>query len=97
MVLICAGTTGYNADVDLRYLWMRQKRLQGSHFATTEECSGLNDMVASGAVDPVLSDVYEFDQIGDAHQAMMENRHAPGNMSILVNALDRDSTDLALD
>ena len=97
MVVICAGTTGYNADVDLRYLWMRQKRLQGSHFATTEECSGLNDMVASGAVDPVLSDVYEFDQIGDAHQAMMENRHAPGNMSILVNALDRDSTDLALD
>jgi len=28
---------------------------------------------------------------------MLENRHAPGNMSILVNALDRDSTDLTLD
>jgi hypothetical protein len=23
MVVICAGTTGYNATVDLRYLWMR--------------------------------------------------------------------------
>ena len=33
MVVICAGTTGYHAAVDLRYLWMRQKRLQGSHFA----------------------------------------------------------------
>ena len=30
MVVICAGTTGFNATVDLRYLWMRQKRLQGS-------------------------------------------------------------------
>jgi crotonyl-CoA carboxylase/reductase len=39
MVVICAGTTGYNADVDLRYLWMRQKRLQGSHFANTEQSS----------------------------------------------------------
>ena len=29
MVVVCAGTTGYNATVDLRYLWMRQKRLQG--------------------------------------------------------------------
>jgi crotonyl-CoA carboxylase/reductase len=26
MVVICAGTTGFNAVVDLRYLWMRQKR-----------------------------------------------------------------------
>src|SRR5581483_5066244 len=32
MVVICAGTTGYNAVADLRYLWMRQKRFQGSHF-----------------------------------------------------------------
>ena len=35
MVVICAGTSGFNATVDLRYLWMRQKRLQGSHFANT--------------------------------------------------------------
>jgi crotonyl-CoA carboxylase/reductase len=97
MVVICAGTTGYNADVDLRYLWMRQKRLQGSHFATTEECSGLNEMVISGLVDPVLSDVYQFDQIGEAHQAMMENRHAPGNMSILVNASDREQRSISSD
>ena len=39
-VVICAGTTGYNATVDLRYLWMRQKRLQGSHFANDEQSKG---------------------------------------------------------
>src|SRR5262249_60788613 len=33
MVVICAGTTGYNATLDLRYHWMRQKRFQGSHLA----------------------------------------------------------------
>jgi crotonyl-CoA carboxylase/reductase len=38
MVVICAGTTGYHAAVDLRYLWMRQKRLQGSHFANDDQC-----------------------------------------------------------
>ena len=31
-----AGTTGYNATVDLRYHWMHQKRLQGSHFANDD-------------------------------------------------------------
>jgi crotonyl-CoA carboxylase/reductase len=33
MVVICAGTTGYNITMDLRYHWMRQKRLQGSHLS----------------------------------------------------------------
>jgi crotonyl-CoA carboxylase/reductase len=31
MVVICAGTTGYNLTLDARFLWMRQKRVQGSH------------------------------------------------------------------
>ncbi len=33
MVVFCAGTTGYNITFDARYVWMRQKRIQGSHFA----------------------------------------------------------------
>ncbi len=45
MVVICAGTTGYNAVVDLRYLWMRQKRLQGSHFANDQQAYAFNQLV----------------------------------------------------
>ena len=45
MVVICAGTTGFNATMDLRYLWMRQKRFQGSHFANDENCRDLNELV----------------------------------------------------
>ena len=37
MVVICAGTTGYRAIVDLRYHWVRQKRLQGSHGTNDEQ------------------------------------------------------------
>ena len=90
MVTICAGTTGYNADIDLRYLWMRQKRLQGSHFANTEQCAALNALVASGAVDPALSRTFPLEAVGEAHGLMHENRHPPGNMAILVNARSGD-------
>ena len=38
-VVICAGTTGYNLDFDVRYLWMRQKEILGSHFANAYECN----------------------------------------------------------
>ena len=87
MVVICAGTTGYNADVDLRYLWMKQKRLQGSHFANSEQCAAFNQMIADGSVDPALSQTFEFDEVGKAHQLMFENRHPPGNMAVRINAV----------
>jgi crotonyl-CoA carboxylase/reductase len=96
MVVICAGTSGYNADVDLRYLWMRQKRLQGSHFANVEQCAALNQMVIDGQVDPALSQVFPLANVGDAHQLMHENKHQPGNMSILVNATEEGHTDIDL-
>ncbi len=86
MVVICGGTTGYSADVDLRFLWMRQKRLQGSHFANGQQCRAVTSMVDSGHLDPCLSRVDNFADIGEAHQLMHENRHPPGNMAVLVNA-----------
>jgi crotonyl-CoA carboxylase/reductase len=86
MVVICAGTTGYNATVDLRYLWMRQKRFQGSHFANDEQATALNDLVVAGKVDPCLSQTFTFEQIPHVHQLMYENKHPHGNMACLVNA-----------
>jgi crotonyl-CoA carboxylase/reductase len=90
MVVICAGTTGYHAAVDLRYLWMRQKRLQGSHFANDDQCAAFNDMVTRGEVDPCLSRTFPLEEVGVAHQLMYENRHPMGNMSILVGAKTAD-------
>jgi len=86
MVVVCAGTTGYNATVDLRYLWMRQKRVQGSHFANDAQCAAFNDMVIAGQIDPCMSQGYTFDQIPHVHQLMHENRHPQGNMAVLVGA-----------
>ncbi|MFT3691784.1 MAG: crotonyl-CoA carboxylase/reductase [Kofleriaceae bacterium] len=86
MIVICAGTTGYNATLDLRYHWMRQKRLQGSHFANDEQAIGVNKLVDAGKVDPCLSRVFAFDGTAECHQLMRDNLHPSGNMAILVNA-----------
>ena len=94
MVVICAGTTGYNAVVDLRYLWMRQKRLQGSHFANDEQANGFNDLVVDGKIDPCLARVFAFDEIGASHQLMHEGRNPEGNMAALVSAPRKGLTDL---
>jgi crotonyl-CoA carboxylase/reductase len=94
MVVICAGTTGFNADVDLRYVWMRQKRLQGSHFANDENAYAFNDLVVAGKIDPCLGDVFSFEEIWKPHQLMHENKHSEGNMAALVGVTERGLTDI---
>jgi crotonyl-CoA carboxylase/reductase len=86
MVVICAGTSGYNAMVDLRYHWMRQKRLQGSHFANDAQAESINNLVRAGLVDPCLSHTFTFDELPLAHQLMYENKHPCGNLAVLVGA-----------
>jgi len=88
MVVVCAGTTGYNATVDLRYLWMRQKRLQGSHFANTEQSNQMNELALRGLLDPCLSRAFTYAEIPVAHQLMHDNKHPHGNMAVLVGAKD---------
>lgn len=86
MVVICAGTSGFSAMVDLRYHWTRQKRLQGSHGTNDEQAYAYNDLVRKGIVDPVLGRTLPFSDIPRAHQEMHEGRHGTGNTAILVGA-----------
>jgi len=84
-VVICAGTTGFNLDFDVRYLWMRQKQIIGSHFANAWECTKANELIEQGLIRPVLWRTMGFDGVGEAHQLMKENKHS-GKISILVGA-----------
>ena len=84
-VVICAGTTGFDLDFDVRYLWMKQKEIVGSHFANAYECTKANELIENGAIRPVLWRTLPFDQCGEAHQIMRDNQHL-GKISILVGA-----------
>ena len=52
MVVFCAGTSGYNITFDARYVWMRQKRIQGSHFAHLKQASAANHSCWTAASTP---------------------------------------------
>jgi crotonyl-CoA carboxylase/reductase len=95
MVVFCAGTTGFNLTMDAAYIWMRQKRIQGSHFATRRECAEANRLVMDGEIDPCLSRVFEFEATAEPHRLMRANAHPGGNMSILVQAPARGLHNLA--
>ncbi len=86
MIVFCAGTSGFNITFDARYVWMHQKRIQGSHFAHLKQAAAANQFVLDGKVDPCMSEVFAWSQIPLAHSKMLKNEHKPGNMAVLVCA-----------
>ena len=88
-VVICGATSGYTLDFDVRYLWMKQKEILGSHFANAYECTRANQLMAEGKIRPVLWQAMDFDGVPHAHQLLHENKHA-GKISIMVGATSRD-------
>jgi len=86
MVVFCAGTTGYNLTFDARFVWMRQKRIQGSHFANLKQASQANQLMIERRIDPSMSEVFAWSDIPRAHTKMWKNQHKPGNMAVLVTA-----------
>ena len=86
MVVICAGTSGFNCTFDVRYMWMHQKRLQGSHFAHLKQAAAANRLMIERRLDPCLSEVFPWEEIPRAHMKMLRNEHMPGNMAVLVQA-----------
>jgi crotonyl-CoA carboxylase/reductase len=88
-VVICGATSGYTLDFDVRYLWMRQKEILGSHFANAYECMRANQLMIEGKIRPVLWRAMAFDGVPEAHQLLHENKHL-GKISILVGATDEE-------
>jgi crotonyl-CoA carboxylase/reductase len=86
MVVICAGTTGYSPVIDLRHLWVSQKRIQGSHGTNDEHARAYNDLMCQKAIDPCLGETVPFANIGTAHYQMGLGETVLGNRVALVGA-----------
>src|SRR6185369_17894378 len=88
MIVICAGTTGYDTVIDFRYLWFLQKRYQGSHLMNDEQALAFNELVRAGKVVTTLGHTYAYGEIPEAHQLMGDGQLPEGNVSCLVGAAE---------
>jgi crotonyl-CoA carboxylase/reductase len=94
MIVICAGTTGYDTMIDVRYLWFMQKRYQGSHLFNDQQAQAFNDLVTEGKIQTTLGGVYRYEQAGEVHQLMGDGKLPEGNVAVLVDAPAEGLTDL---
>jgi crotonyl-CoA reductase len=84
-IVTCAATSGYMIEYDNRHLWMKLKRIVSSHFANYREAWDANRLICEGKIQPILSDVYPLDQVGEAAYQIHHNLHE-GKLGVLCLA-----------
>ena len=94
MIVICAGTSGYDTMIDVRYLWYLQKRYQGSHLFNDDQAAAFNRLVIDGAVQTTLGRTYPYAESGRVHQLMGDGSLPEGNVAVLINAPRPGLTDV---
>jgi crotonyl-CoA carboxylase/reductase len=94
MIVICAGTSGYDTLIDVRYLWYMQKRYQGSHLFNDEQATAFNDLVRAGTIRTTLGHTYRYDEIPMVHQLMGDGQLPEGNVACLVSAAEPGRTSI---
>lgn len=88
-VVTCGSSSGYAHAYDNRHLWMKLKRIIGSHGANYQECHEINRLLSLGLVQPTLSAVYPLAETGEAARAVQLNRHV-GKVGVLALAPAED-------
>jgi len=66
-LVTCGATTGYDAKVDLRYLFTRQLSLLGSYMGTKSELHSVMRLVASGHFKPIVDRIFPLAEAAAAH------------------------------
>jgi NADPH:quinone reductase-like Zn-dependent oxidoreductase len=66
-LVTCGNTTGYDAKLDLRFLFSRQLSLLGSYMGAKSELHTIMKLVAAGRLKPVVDRVFPLPQAAAAH------------------------------
>src|SRR6202171_1069751 len=67
-LITCGATTGYDAKIDLRFLFTRQLSLLGSYMGTKSELAALMKLVISGHLKPVIDRTFPLASCPEAHR-----------------------------
>jgi alcohol dehydrogenase len=82
-IVVCGASSGAEALVDLRYLWVREVDLLGSDGWRRSDLESLCQLVAAGELVPVIDSIYPLSQVAEA-MAAVEERSAFGKVLVRV-------------
>jgi NADPH:quinone reductase-like Zn-dependent oxidoreductase len=81
-LVTCGATTGYEAKLDLRYLFTRQLTLLGSFMGSKAELYSVLKLVSEGKLHPVIDRTMPLAQCAEAH-TRLEKREQFGKIVLI--------------
>ena len=82
-LVTCGATTGFDAKIDLRFLYSRQLSLLGSYMGTKSDLHTVMKLVAAGRLKPIVDRVFPLAQAAAAH-AYLESSSQFGKVVLRV-------------
>ncbi|HKV60796.1 MAG TPA: zinc-binding dehydrogenase [Candidatus Acidoferrum sp.] len=82
-LVTCGATTGFDAKVDLRFLFSRQLSLVGSYMGTKSELQTVMKLVAAGRLKPIVDRIFPLAEAAAAH-AYLESSSQFGKIVLKV-------------
>jgi NADPH:quinone reductase-like Zn-dependent oxidoreductase len=67
-LVTCGATTGYDAKIDLRFLFSRQLALLGSYMGTKSELHSVMRLVSTGRLKPIVDRIFPLAEAAAAHE-----------------------------
>jgi NADPH:quinone reductase-like Zn-dependent oxidoreductase len=74
-LVTCGATTGYDAKIDLRFLFTRQYSVMGSYMGTKAELSRAAQFFFAGQLRPVVDSTFPLSRAADAHRRLEQGEH----------------------
>ncbi|MBI4669059.1 MAG: zinc-binding dehydrogenase [Elusimicrobia bacterium] len=71
VIVTCGATTGPKAEIDLRYFFMKDIRLQGSIMGTFKEMETIVRLMADGKLKPVVDSVFPLEETRQAQEKLL--------------------------
>ena len=82
-LVTCGATTGFDAKIDLRFLFTRQLSLLGSYMGAKSELQTVMKLVAAGKLKPVVDRIFPLAETAAAH-AYLESSSQFGKVVLTV-------------
>ena len=73
-LVTCGATTGYDAKLDLRFLFTRQLSIMGSYMGNKDELRTLLKLVAQGRLTPIVDKVWPLHEAIAAHNYLEKGK-----------------------
>lgn len=86
MVVLCGATSGYKTTIDVRRVWVPQKRIQGSHYYDQQHTGQIVEECKDSAFNKLVTDDdYTLEDIGEITSLMEECPRDKKLNNIIIN------------